>query len=96
MRPWPTTSSGTCGRRWPARERAAAARGLALRVPRIDVRTGDDTPPARERRRQRRASRARQILITTPESLYLVLGSAARAALATVDTVIVDGSTPWP
>ena len=67
-------------------ERVAAARGLALRVPRIDVRTGDT--PARERRRQQREPG--EILITTPESLYLVLGSAARAALAAVDTVIVD------
>ncbi|MBZ0238594.1 MAG: DEAD/DEAH box helicase, partial [Deltaproteobacteria bacterium] len=67
-------------------ERVAAARGVPLHVPRIDVRTGDT--PATERRRQLRDPG--EILITTPESLYLVLGSAARHALATVDTVIVD------
>ncbi len=67
-------------------ERVAASRGVALHVPRIDVRTGDT--PAAERRRQLREPG--EILITTPESLYLVLGSAARHALATVETVIVD------
>ena len=36
------------------------------------------------------ARRPADILITTPESLYLLLTSAARATLATVETVIVD------
>src|SRR5262245_19062664 len=53
---------------------------------RVDVRT-DDTP-ARERARQARAPG--EILVTTPESLYLLLGSNARAGLASVTTVIVD------
>src|SRR6185312_3586975 len=56
------------------------------REPRISVRTGDT--PQRER-----ASFARHpadILITTPESLYLVLTSQAAAALRSVETVIID------
>jgi ATP-dependent helicase Lhr and Lhr-like helicase len=51
------------------------------------VRTGD-TPPA-ERERMRR--RPPHIVVTTPESLYVLLGSASgRAMLATTRTVIVD------
>ncbi len=53
---------------------------------RVDVRTGD-TPP-RERERQRKDPG--QILITTPESLYLVLAGRSRDRLTTVDTVIID------
>ncbi len=52
----------------------------------IDVRTGDT--PAKERARQLAAPG--QILITTPESLYLLLAGRSRARLAEVDTVIVD------
>ncbi len=52
----------------------------------VDVRTGDTTP--HERRRQLR--RPAEILVTTPESLFLVLGSRAAANLRTVETVIVD------
>ncbi len=52
----------------------------------VDVRTGDT--PARERERQRK--QPGQILITTPESLYLVLAGQSRERLATVDTIIVD------
>lgn len=66
--------------------RVAAARGLALHVPGIDVRTGDTSPA--DRRKQLREPG--EILITTPESLYLLLGSAARSNLASVETVIVD------
>ncbi len=53
---------------------------------RIDVRTGD-TP---QRQRALMARDPGDILITTPESLYLLLGSNARENLETVDTVIVD------
>jgi ATP-dependent Lhr-like helicase len=61
--------------------------GLALYPPRVDVRTGDT--PAAERARMRRSPA--DVLITTPESLYLLLTSAsAHAGLATVDTVIID------
>ncbi len=60
--------------------------GVAFREPAIGVRTGD-TP---QRERARFARRPAEILITTPESLYLLLTSQAAAALRTVDTVIVD------
>jgi ATP-dependent Lhr-like helicase len=66
--------------------RAAAARGEAIRLPRVAVRTGDTTQ--RERRLQARDPA--EILVTTPESLYLILGSQQRETLATVETVIVD------
>lgn len=55
-------------------------------IPRVDVRTGDT--PVRARRRQ--ARKPAEILVTTPESLYLLLNSQARATLRTVETVIVD------
>jgi ATP-dependent Lhr-like helicase len=52
----------------------------------IASRTGDT--PAEERRQM--ARRPPDILITTPESLYLLLTSQAREALRTVEHVIVD------
>ncbi len=52
----------------------------------VDVRTGDT--PAKERERQRKDPG--QILITTPESLYLVLAGRSRDRLRDVDTIIVD------
>jgi ATP-dependent Lhr-like helicase len=52
----------------------------------VDVRTGDT--PAKERERQRR--HPGHILITTPESLYLILAGRSRDRLRSVDTVIVD------
>jgi ATP-dependent Lhr-like helicase len=64
----------------------AAARGDAIHEPIVAVRTGD-TPQA-ERARFRREPA--DILITTPESLYLLLTSNAREALRTIETVIVD------
>ncbi len=65
---------------------AAAAAGTALPPVRVDVRTGDT--PAGDRRRQGRDPG--DVLITTPESLYLLLGSQARVHLQAVETVIVD------
>ncbi len=61
---------------------------LGLPVPDIDVsvRTGD-TP---QRERQRQAKHPARILVTTPESLFLLLGSRARANFRTVGTVILD------
>ncbi len=52
----------------------------------VDVRTGDTA--AKERERQRKDPG--QILITTPESLYLVLAGQSRERLRTIDTIIVD------
>ena len=60
--------------------------GIAVREPRISVRTGDT--PQNERARFRRDPA--EILITTPESLYLLLTSDAAASLRSVETVIVD------
>jgi len=52
----------------------------------VGVRSGD-TPPAT---RRALISKPPDILITTPESLFLMLTSAARDTLADVHTVIVD------
>jgi ATP-dependent Lhr-like helicase len=60
--------------------------GVAFREPSISVRTGD-TP---QRERARFARHPADILITTPESLYLLLTSQASEVLRTVDTVIID------
>ena len=61
--------------------------GLTLaQVPTVGVRTGDTD--ARERRRL--LTHPPDILITTPESLYLMLTSSARETLRSVRTVIVD------
>ena len=64
----------------------AGFRGIHYELPAVAVRTGD-TPP-RERARFRREPA--DILITTPESLYLLLTSGSRATLRSIDTVIVD------
>ena len=66
--------------------RAAAGSGSALHLPRVDVRTGDTT--SQERRRQLREPG--EILVTTPESLFLLVGSQARENLRTVRWIIVD------
>ncbi len=65
-----------------------AARSLDVEPPEIDVaiRTGDT--PQRERRDLVR--QPPDILITTPESLYLMLTSEARDTLRSVEWVIVD------
>src|ERR1700722_5328883 len=60
--------------------------GADVRMPEISVRTGDT--PQKERARFRR--HPGDILITTPESLYLMLTSEASEALRSVETVIVD------
>lgn len=52
----------------------------------VGIRSGDT--PAADRRRL--ASRPPDILITTPESLFLILTSQARETLRGVETVIVD------
>ncbi|MEO7435534.1 MAG: DEAD/DEAH box helicase, partial [Candidatus Binatia bacterium] len=65
---------------------AAAALQTPVNVPVIGIRTGD-TPASERARFQRHPP---DILITTPESLYLMLTSNAREALARVDTLILD------
>ena len=65
---------------------AATRLGRALPDVRVGIRTGD-TPPAE---RRAFATSPPDVLITTPESLYLVLTSGARRGLAGVRTVIVD------
>src|SRR4029079_4625038 len=66
--------------------RTAEGLNLSYTVPAIAARTGD-TPAAERARFQRDPA---DIVITTPESLYLLLTSNARDALASIDTIIVD------
>ncbi len=65
-----------------------AATRLGLPPPAITValRTGDT--PAAERRQL--AKHPPDVLVTTPESIFLLLTSAARDVLRTVETVIID------
>ncbi|WP_245899409.1 Lhr family helicase [Nonomuraea indica] len=64
------------------------ARRLGLPVPEISVAIRSGDTPADHRRRF--AAKPSDILITTPESLFLLLTSQAREALRGVRTVIVD------
>jgi ATP-dependent Lhr-like helicase len=66
--------------------RAAERLGTAHHTPSVGIRTGDT--PAAERRRL--AAHPPDMLITTPESLFLMLSSQVRSTLSTVRTVIVD------
>lgn len=73
----------------PLAQLEAAFAGAGLRLPsiRAAVRTGDT--PASERNKM--ARRPPHILVTTPESLFILLTSkSGRAGLAGVETVIVD------
>jgi ATP-dependent Lhr-like helicase len=60
--------------------------GISYHEPEIWIRTGDT--PASERARF--ARRPADILITTPESIYLMLTSNARETLRSIETVILD------
>ncbi len=64
----------------------ARQQGVEFHEPSIAIRTGDT--PQRERARFLRDPA--DILITTPESLYLLLTSRAAENLASVETIIVD------
>ena len=64
----------------------AQRRGKNAYAPEIFVRTGD-TPAADRARFQRQPA---DILVTTPESLYLLLTSRARELLRSLETVIID------
>ncbi|MCD9624799.1 Lhr family helicase [Rhabdothermincola salaria] len=65
---------------------AAERLGEAFTAPTVAMRTGDT--PADERRRMLR--HPPDLLITTPESLYLMLTSQARETLRGVEAVIID------
>ena len=60
--------------------------GIPVHDPEISIRTGDTSQKDRARFRKTPA----EILITTPESLYLLLTSQSSESLRTVDTVIID------
>jgi len=60
--------------------------GARFREPSISVRTGDTSQRERALFRRHPAD----ILITTPEALYLLLTSQSAECLRTVDTVIID------
>jgi ATP-dependent Lhr-like helicase len=64
----------------------AAQRGDDFVIPEIATRTGD-TPQSE---RARFAREPADILITTPESLYLMMTSNAREVLQGVETIIID------
>ena len=67
--------------------RATAQRlGIPCREVSVGVRSGDTTAAERERLRREPP----EILITTPESLYLMLTSRAAEGLRSVETLIVD------
>ncbi|AWB95234.1 ATP-dependent helicase [Agromyces badenianii] len=66
--------------------RTAAAHGLEVPEVSVGVRSGDTLPSER----RSLVTRPPEILITTPESLFLMLTSAARETLRGVQTVIVD------
>lgn len=64
----------------------AARRNVPVHMPEIAIRTGDTAQRERSRFRRHPA----EILITTPESLYLLLTSEAATSLRSVETVIID------
>ncbi len=63
----------------------------ALGLPDVDIRSAVRTGDTPQRERQQSLRRPPHILVTTPESLYVLLGSlSGRRMLSTVRTVIVD------
>ncbi len=60
--------------------------GIEVHEPTIAVRSGDTSSAERSRF----ARHPSDILITTPESLYLLLTSNTRATLKSIETVIID------
>ncbi len=65
---------------------AAERLGLEFTPPVVGMRTGDTSP----KDRAALIRRPPDLLITTPESLYLMVTSAARETLAGVEAVIID------
>ncbi len=86
LRPSASTSSGICGCRSPECGRWPSVSRSSTRC-RWWVYVRATRPPLIAARLQREPP---DILITTPESLYLMLTSRVRDTLATVDTLIVD------
>jgi Lhr-like helicase len=66
---------------------AAERLGEPFVKPEVAMRTGDTSSPSD---RQKLIRRPPDLLITTPESLYLMLTSSARETLLGVETVIID------
>jgi ATP-dependent Lhr-like helicase len=64
----------------------AQRQGVPVHMPEISVRTGDTSPKDRARFKNHPG----EILITTPESLYLLLTSDAGESLRSVETIIID------
>jgi len=64
----------------------AQQRGIPVHIPAISIRTGDTKPNERARFKRHPG----EILITTPESLYLLLTSQTDEALRSIETVIID------
>ena len=63
----------------------------ALGLPDVDIRSAVRTGDTPQKERQQALRRPPHILVTTPESLYILLGSASgRKMLGTVRAVIVD------
>ncbi len=69
-----------------AAERLGPPIATAFVVPEVGMRTGDTAANDR----QKLIRRPPDLLITTPESLYLMLTSSARETLRGVETVIID------
>ena len=91
--PSPSTSRRTCGRRSPASASPPSASATTVHEPTVGIRTGDTS--ADERRRLVR--HPPDLLITTPESLYLMLTSpGAGDARAASRPSSSTRSTPWP
>jgi ATP-dependent Lhr-like helicase len=65
---------------------AAERLGVPFVEPSVAMRTGDTSPKDRQALQRRPVD----LLITTPESLYLMLTSEVRNTLVNVDTVIID------
>ena len=57
-----------------------------IHTPTVAIRSGDTS----QKERREIAKHPPEILITTPESLYLMLTSSAESVLASVETVIID------
>ena len=86
-RRWATTSRKIWKCRWARFSQMAGERGLLMPEIRTAVRTGDTL--MHERRAM--LKRPPHILVTTPESLYILLtAEKSRAILREVETVIVD------